>query len=159
MSSIIFPGSFDPITIGHVNLIKRAVAIFDEVNIVVVNNPYKKCLFTVDQRVTMIKKVASQIDGNISVDSHSGLIIDYCQDKQKFLLLRGLRNSTDLSYEHNMSIHNTILNEKIETICLLTHEGDFHISSSAVRELLLFGASVNHLVPKIILEDIKNADL
>jgi pantetheine-phosphate adenylyltransferase len=153
MSKIIFPGSFDPITKGHIDLIKRAESIFDEVIILITNNHMKNSLIPIDDKVELVK--CSLIENNIKqfeVAVTSKMLVDFCHERDIFLILRGLRNTTDLSFEHNMSIHNQLLDSRIETICLLTKQNLFHVSSSAVRELIVYKKDINHLVPNCVSE-------
>ena len=148
MSKIIFPGSFDPITNGHIDLIKRAENLFDEVIILITNNHLKHSLIPIDDKVKLVKQALSESGiKQFEVAVTSDMLVDFCDERNIFLVLRGLRNTTDLSFEHNMSIHNQLLEPKIETICLLTKQNLLHVSSSAVRELVLYKRDISHLVP------------
>ncbi len=156
MNKIIFPGSFDPITNGHVDLIKRASIIFDEITIVVIDCSKKKTLINNSERVQLIEQVIeSENLKGVSVDTTKMMISKYCRENNNYLILRGLRNTSDLSFEHNMNMHNVILEPKIETICLLAKQENFHISSSAVREIYFFNGTVDHLVPKQVANKLK----
>ena len=148
MTNIIFPGTFDPFTKGHQDLVERASKIFDKVTIVCVINKKKNMMFSLKERVIIIEKSVEKLCvSNVEVVTHEGMIIDFCKMNKKYLILRGLRNNTDLGYEYNMSIHNDLLCDRTETICMLTNNNLFHISSSAVRELLDYGHfNISHLV-------------
>jgi pantetheine-phosphate adenylyltransferase len=151
MSKIIFPGSFDPITDGHIDLIKRAEKLFDEVIILITNNHKKKSLIPISDKVELVKCALIESDiKQFEVAVTNGMLVDFCHQRNIYLILRGLRNTTDLSFEHNMSIHNQLLDTRIETICLLTKQNLFHVSSSAVRELITYKKDINHLVPKCV---------
>lgn len=156
MKKVIFPGSFDPITKGHISLISRAQSLFDHIIVVVIENKNKQPMFNLDQRVTLVRLALAEAGlKDVSVMTHDGLIVDFCQQQEVYFLLRGLRNSTDLAYEHNMSIHNNILEPKIETVCLLTYQNYFHISSSAARELIMYKTTARHLLPNAVWSEIK----
>lgn len=148
MSKIIFPGSFDPITNGHIDLIKRAELVFEEVIILITNNHKKQSMIASNDKVNLVKNAL--IENGIKqfeVAVTNEMLVDFCHERDIYLILRGLRNTTDLSFEHNMSIHNQLLDPRIETICLLTKQNLFHVSSSAVRELVLYKKDISHLVP------------
>lgn len=153
MNKIIFPGSFDPITLGHVDLIKRANEVFEEVIILVAANTNKNNFFSIDKRIKVIEKVIQREKlNNVKVEKTNKMLVDFCEQKQIFLILRGLRNETDLAYETNMANHNQIINPKIEVICLITKPDKMHISSSAVREISSYNHSITHLVPVEVVE-------
>ncbi len=149
---LIFPGSFDPLTLGHLNIIKRIDALCMHVTIVVTHNKNKTPFMDPNVRVELIKKVLeSEGLDDIDVDLHDGFIVDYCRDKNINTIIRGLRNSSDLIYEQNMYSHNKLLNNNIETMCLFTDRELSHISSSDVREIWKFKKfECRHLVPKDI---------
>jgi pantetheine-phosphate adenylyltransferase len=148
MSKIIFPGSFDPITIGHIDLIKRIAKIYDEVTIAVLVNKNKDGFLDIDTRVKLVEGAITE-EGikNIKVKSSNKLLVDFCEEENNYLVLRGLRNTTDLALEQNMYTNNLKLDEKIEFLCLLTRPELSHISSTSVREILNYSKKIQHLVP------------
>ena len=150
----IFAGSFDPITNGHLDLIERASKLFDELQIGVLYNPNKKGLFTFEERVKLIEDCTKHID-NIKVVSFDGLLVDYCEQNNIQTLVRGIRNSADVEYELQMAHMNRELNSNIETIILPTTTKYSYVSSSLIKELLKFGANIENLVPKVIVEELK----
>lgn len=150
----IFAGSFDPITNGHLDIICRASKLFDELQIGVLNNPNKKGLFSFDERVKLIEKSTSHLN-NIKVVTFDGLLINYCQENGIGALVRGVRSGADVDYELQMAHMNRELNPDIETIILPSCTKYSFISSSLIKEVLLFDADIKNLVPKIVLEELK----
>ncbi|MCK9162919.1 MAG: pantetheine-phosphate adenylyltransferase [Bacteroidales bacterium] len=151
----IFPGSFDPITKGHESVVLRALTLFDDVIIAIGENSSKKGFFPIQQRLSWIRKTFEDYP-NVKVEAFSSLLVDFCKEKQAKYILRGLRNSIDFQYERNIALINQELNSDIETIFLLTKPEDTAISSSFVREILLFGGDVTKFIPsKITIEPIK----
>lgn len=132
------PGSFDPPTNGHINIVERGLRIFDHVTVAVAASRSKKALFEPEERVEMLKKLFKN-QPNVEVDSFEGLLVDYCRRKKIHTILRGIRTVSDYEYELQMSLANRILNPDIETIFMMT-EGRFsHISSSIIKEVISFG--------------------
>lgn len=150
----IFAGSFDPITNGHLDIICRASKLFDELQIGVLNNPNKKGLFSFDERVKLIEKSTSHLN-NIKVVTFDGLLINYCQENGIGALVRGVRSGADVDYELQMAHMNRELNPDIDTIILPSCTKYSFISSSLIKEVLLFDADIKNLVPKIVLEELK----
>jgi pantetheine-phosphate adenylyltransferase len=153
----LYPGSFDPITLGHVDIIERGAKLFDKVIVVISCNPNKKPLFSVEKRIQQIIECTNHL-ANVEVDSFLGLTVNYAQSKQAQVLLRGLRALSDFEGELQMAHTNKTLWEGIETIFLATSNEYSFLSSSVVKEIARFGGSVNHLVPKNVAEDLKNAE-
>ena len=152
MRKAIYPGSFDPITTGHVDIIKRAAAQFDELTVAVLNNPEKSPLFSVEERVNMIKEAVKDIP-NVKVDSFSGLLIEYAKAHDIRVSVRGLRTASDFEYELPVAQFNDRLSHgEVETCFLATRPQYAHISSSAVREIARFHGDIKGLVPDCILE-------
>lgn len=150
MSKIaVYPGSFDPITNGHVDIIKRAIKMFDQLIVLVAYNPEKQFLFTVDERVEMIREVVKDL-GNIKVDSTPGLLVDYVKQSGANIILRGLRALSDFEYEFQLALMNRRLNRDIETVFLMTGYKWFYVSSSIIKEAAGHGGSVKGMIPDIV---------
>lgn len=149
----IYPGSFDPITLGHIDLIKRSSILFEKVIVAVLKNPNKTPLFTVEKRVSQIQECTQNIP-NIEVDSFSGLTVEYAKQKQAGVLLRGLRVMSDFEQELQMAHINKTLENKIETVFLATNTELSFVSSSVVKEIAKFGGSIEHLVTSNIAKDL-----
>jgi len=149
----IYAGSFDPITLGHLDLINRSSILFDQIIVAVLKNPNKKPLFTIEKRIQQIKDCTKNIS-NVEVDSFSGLTVEYAKMKQAGVLLRGLRVMSDFEQELQMAHINKTLENKIETIFLATNTELSFISSSVVKEIAKFGGSVEHLVTPNIAQDL-----
>ena len=152
MSKIaVCPGSFDPITYGHLDIIKRGATVFDKVYIGVLNNSSKSPLFSVDERIELIKDVTKHID-NVEVDSFSGLLVDYARAKGAKAILRGLRAVSDFEYEMQITSMNRILDEKIETFFIMTNNQFSFLSSSIVKEVAQYRGDISELVPPTVEE-------
>lgn len=149
----IYPGSFDPITLGHLDIIQRSCRLFEEVIVVVLRNPNKSPLFTVPERISQIRTSTQHLP-NLRVDSYDGLTVEYARSRQAQVLLRGLRVLSDFEKELQMAHTNKTLSEQIETVFLATSNEYSFLSSSLVKEIAKFGGSVDHLVPKHVAEDI-----
>ncbi|MBD1380967.1 pantetheine-phosphate adenylyltransferase [Metabacillus arenae] len=147
MASIaVCPGSFDPITYGHLDIIKRGAKVFDKVYICVLNNSSKNPLFTVDERCDLIKQVTSSIP-NVEVEMFKGLLVDYAQSKNASAILRGLRAVSDFEYEMQITSMNRVLDEKIETFFMMTNNQYSFLSSSIVKEIAKYHGEISELVP------------
>lgn len=149
----IYPGSFDPITFGHLDIIQRGARVFDRVIVAVLRNPDKSPLFTVEQRVEQIRRCTQKIP-NVEVDSFVGLTVDYAKLKNARVLLRGLRAVSDFEKELQMAHTNETLWDEIETVFLATSNEYSFLSSSVVKEIAKFGGCVAHLVPQEVVVDI-----
>lgn len=149
----IYPGSFDPITFGHLDIIRRGAKLFDRVIVAVLRNPNKTPLFTVQQRLDQIRLAAADLP-NVEVDSFEGLTVTYAQMRGATALLRGLRAVSDFEMELQMAHTNTTLSTHIETVFLATSNEYSFLSSSVVKEIARFGGPIDHLVPKHVAEDI-----
>ncbi|MHB8137588.1 MAG: pantetheine-phosphate adenylyltransferase [Smithellaceae bacterium] len=143
----IYPGSFDPITNGHVDIIKRGLRIFDEIIVLVANNMSKTSLFSVEERCQFIREVFKDYKG-IRVDSHDGLLIDYLKISGASTILRGMRALSDFEYEFQMALMNRRQTKKIETIFLMSGFRWFYTSSKLIKEVASLGGSVRGLVPE-----------
>ncbi len=153
-SQVIYPGSFDPPTNGHISLIHRALQLFDKVIVAVVGNPKKSPLFTAEERCALIKEA---IGGNprVEVDAFEGLLVDYARLKKIPVVMRGLRAVSDFEYEFQMANMNRKLDSSLETVFVMTGEDYFYISSQLVREVAALGGDVAGLVPPCVLPKLK----
>lgn len=151
----ICPGSFDPITNGHLDIIRRGAKIFDEVIVAVFNNASKSPLFTVEERIALIRKATDDM-ANIRVDSCSGLLVDYATEVKAQTILRGLRAVSDFEYELQITSMNRKINEEIETFFMMTNNQYSFLSSSMVKEAAKYQADVSDLVPSAVAEALKN---
>ena len=162
MSTVaVVPGSFDPVTLGHLDVIERAAGLFDEVHVVVVHNPGKAALFPIAQRVTLLEQSLSQgkIAGNVVVTSWSvGLLVDYCTDVGATVLVKGVRSQVDVTYETPMAIVNRNL-AGIETVFLLPDPAHAHVSSSLVRQVASLGGDVSPYVPAAVADYLAKTEL
>jgi pantetheine-phosphate adenylyltransferase len=149
----IYPGSFDPITLGHLDIIERGSGLFEQIIVAVLCNPSKQPLFSVEKRLEQIRHCTQHLT-NVTVDSFNGLTVDYAKQKQATVLLRGLRVLSDFEKELQMAHTNQTLWDGVETVFLATAKEYSFLSSSIVKEIAKFGGSVDHLVPPSILADI-----
>ncbi|GKU82362.1 pantetheine-phosphate adenylyltransferase [Niallia sp. NCCP-28] len=152
MASIaVCPGSFDPITYGHLDIIKRGAKVFGQVSICVLNNSSKKPFFTVEERLALIKEVTKDIP-NVTVNSYEGLLIDYAKSIQANAIIRGLRAVSDFEYEMQITSMNRVLSEEIETFFIMTNNQYSFLSSSIVKEVSKYNGDISELVPKVVEE-------
>jgi len=150
----IYPGSFDPITNGHLDIITRSAKLFDKLIVAVLSNPRKTALFTVDERIEMIRESVKDID-NIEIDSFSGLLIDFARLKKAKVIVKGLRAVSDFEYELQMALMNNKLDSEIETVFIMTSSKYSFLSSSIIKEVSSFGGCVRGLVPPIVEKRLK----
>lgn len=152
MKKAIYPGSFDPPTLGHLDIIKRAASVCDELTVSILNNIEKKPLFSVEERVKMLEEATKDIP-NIKIDSFSGLLVDYAKENDIHVAIRGLRAITDFEYELQVAQTNRILSkEKLDTMFLITSLEYSYLSSSGVKEMARFGGDISMCVPEFIMD-------
>ncbi len=150
----IYPGTFDPVTYGHIDLIKRAREIFPDITVAVAHNRYKNPLFSAEERVQMLKKATKGIKG-IEVVEFDGLVVDYARRKGSIVLIRGLRMISDFEYEFQMALTNRKLSSDVETIFLMPHESYSYLSSKLLKEAASLGASLSNFVPSFVEKALK----
>lgn len=150
MNRALYPGSFDPMTLGHLDIIQRASLMFDELIVAVLNNSEKTALFSVDERVKILTEATKDMK-NVRVDSFSGLTVDYCLQNNLHIMIRGLRAVTDFEYELQIAQTNRkISDNKVDTVFLTTDLQYSYLSSSTVKEIARYGGDVSHSVPDYV---------
>ncbi|NLD36380.1 MAG: pantetheine-phosphate adenylyltransferase [Desulfatiglans sp.] len=150
----IYPGTFDPLTNGHISIIKRALKIFDKLVVAILVNPNKTPLFTLEERISMLKEIFRD-EANIEIDSFNGLLVDYAVKKNANIVVRGLRALSDFEYEFQMALMNRKLNRDIQSVFLMTDYKWFYISSTIIKEAARCGGDIKGLVPPIVNEKLK----
>lgn len=150
MRTAIFPGSFDPVTLGHTEIVERATALFDRVIVAIGVNSNKTGFFSLEERLEMLNLCFAKMT-NVEVQSYSNLTVDYAKSLDAKFLLRGLRTGQDLDYERPIALINRHMDNELETVFLITSGAHSHISSTLVREVIKYGRNVNGLVPNAIL--------
>ncbi len=145
----VYPGSFDPLTNGHLDIIKRAAKSFEHLFVVVFDNSAKKCLFSVEERVAMIREAVGDIP-NVTVDSSSGLLVDYAKKRGAGVIVKGLRAVSDFDYEFKMALMNKKLSPELETFFMMTSLKYLYLSSSLVKEVASYGGCIKDLVPPTV---------
>lgn len=149
MKVAVYPGSFDPITSGHLDIIERAARLFDRVVVAVIHNPDKKPRFTFNQRISMIRQSVPHCR-NVSVDSFDGLLVDYVRQQKGCAVVRGLRAVSDFDYEFQMALTNRRMAQEIETVFLMTDYRYSYLSSSFVKQIASHGGDITGLVPAVV---------
>lgn len=149
-----YPGSFDPVTYGHLNIIERSLQIFDRVVVAVLDNPSKQTLFTMEERMHMIRESTAQCHG-VDVDSFQGLLMDYMANREACVVVRGLRAVSDFEYEFQMALMNRKLNRKVQTIFLLPSLKYIFTSSSIIKQVTRFGGNAAEFVPPVVCRMLK----
>jgi pantetheine-phosphate adenylyltransferase len=155
MNIWICPGSFDPVTKGHIDIITRASKMCDKLIVAIGENLRKSNVFTIEERLGFLRKSLAGMP-NVEVDSFTGLLIDYVRSKKAICIVKGLRAVSDFEYEMQMAFLNKRMDENIETVFLMTNINYSFLSASAVRELALHGGSIEGLVPECIIDDVKS---
>lgn len=154
MTTVVCPGSFDPVTLGHLDIIRRSAQLFDDVIVCVVANPNKQGTFTIDERKALIEEVCSDLPG-VRVDSFYGLLVDYCREQGATAVIKGLRDSTDYDYELPMAHMNRSI-AGVDTVFLPTRADLAFVSSSLCREVTRLGGDVSHLLPDPVARALKD---
>lgn len=155
MRIAVYPGSFDPITNGHLDIVKRAARLYDKLIIGVLNNASKKPLFSAEERKYMIDEVTKDIS-NVSCDIFSGLLVDFAKQNEASVIVKGLRTVADFEYEFQMALLNKALNPEYETMFMMTNTKYSYISSSMVKEVAKYNGDLDGLVPQIVISKIKD---
>jgi|SRR5690606_23273759 len=150
MRIAVFPGSFDPITNAHVDIVERARALFDKIYVAIGTNTTKKGFFSPDERLAIVKSVFSSYHGIVEAVGFNGLTIDFCREVGARFILRGMRNANDFEFEKAIALNNAALAPDIESVFLVSSSGLSHISSTIVREIIVNNGNVNQLVPKAV---------
>ena len=151
----VYPGTFDPITNGHLSIVNRALKIFDKLVLAILNNPQKTPLFSLDERKMMISEALKQKADRIEIDSFEGLLVDYVVKKKSNVIVRGLRALSDFEYEFQMALMNRKLNRDVQSVFLMTDYKWFYISSTIIKEAASFGGDISGLVPEIACRELK----
>jgi pantetheine-phosphate adenylyltransferase len=154
MTIAVCSGSFDPVTYGHLDIITRGAKVFDKVIVAVLVNSKKTSLFSVEERVDLLRQVTADLD-NVEVDSFQGLLIEYMKNRGAQVIIRGLRAVSDFEYEMQVASINKKLNEEVETFFMMTNNQYSYLSSSIVKEVASFKASVSDLVPPVVEQALK----
>lgn len=149
----VYPGSFDPVTLGHTDIIERSAKVFERLVVLIVENPDKRVSFSLEERRALIEKVTSHMD-NVSIDTHHGLLIDYLRSYDYRIIIKGLRAISDFDYEFQMALTNKKLAEEIETMFMMTRAEYAFLSSSVVKIVGPMGGDISGMVPAAIKEDI-----
>ena len=152
--TVVYPGTFDPITNGHLSIVNRALKIFDKLIIAILNNPFKAPLFSLEERIDMIQKSLKELT-NVEVDSFDGLLVDYVVKKNSNVILRGLRALSDFEYEFQMALMNRKLNREVQSVFLMTDYKWFYTSSTIIKEAAGLGGDISGLVPALVNEKLK----
>lgn len=145
----VYPGTFDPVTNGHIDIIKRGLTMFDELIVAILHNPAKKTLFTVNERLDLLEK-SLEGTSNVKVDTFSGLTVDYVAKKKANIILRGMRATSDFEYEFQLALMNRRLNKDVQTVFLMTGLRWIFTSSSIIKEAARFGGDINGMVPTVV---------
>jgi pantetheine-phosphate adenylyltransferase len=155
VTKAIYPGSFDPLTFGHIDIVERSVRLFDRVVVAIITNPAKDPLFTVEERCDIIDKVLRKKFPTVEVDVFHGLLVDYVQEKKAQVIVRGIRAVTDYEYEFQMALMNRRLAPGVETVFMMPAEQYSYLSSRLVKEIASLGGSVEGLVPQQVEKRLK----
>ncbi|MDT3697356.1 MAG: pantetheine-phosphate adenylyltransferase [Ignavibacterium sp.] len=155
MKRVIYPGTFDPVTYGHIDIVKRAVDLFDEVFITVAINPSKQPLFTTQERVDMLRESLKEFSNKVIIDSFDGLLVEHAKKVGAIAIVRGLRQISDFEFEFQMALMNRKLSGDITTIFLMPHERYTYLNSTVIRNLASLKADISNFVPSNVQEALK----
>ncbi len=150
----IYPGSFDPLTYGHLNIIERGRLLFDKLIVAVAHNTAKKTFFEFEERVEILREILKDVK-DVEVDGFQGLLVDYAVRKNATVILRGIRTVSDFEYEFQMALANKMLNPSLETVFMMTDAKYSYLSSTLIKEIVHFGGSVTSMVPPLVEEKLK----
>jgi pantetheine-phosphate adenylyltransferase len=150
----IYPGSFDPVTNGHMDIIERGLTLFDKIIVTILENPAKKSLFTISERIALLEESLKDM-GNIEIASYGGLLVDYAVKRDAQAILRGMRAVSDFEYEFQMALMNRKLNRDVQTVFLMTGLRWIFTSSSIIKEAVQFGGDIESMVPPVVYEKLK----
>jgi pantetheine-phosphate adenylyltransferase len=148
----IYPGTFDPVTYGHIDIIERACKLFDEVTVAILVNPGKTPMFPVSERVELLREVLNARFDKVAVDTFDGLLVDYALSKGASAIVRGIRAISDYEYELQMALMNRRLKPQVETVFLMSAQENSYLSSRLVKEVFSLGGTINGLVPDLVIE-------
>jgi pantetheine-phosphate adenylyltransferase len=148
----IYPGTFDPVTNGHLDIIERACKLFDEIIVAILVNPGKNPMFTLEERVEILNEVLNSRFPQVRVDTFDGLLVDYAARQQAHAVVRGIRAISDYEYELQMALMNRRLNPAVETVFMMSHEDYSYVSSRLIKEVFILGGVVDGLVPELVIE-------
>lgn len=157
-TKVVYPGTFDPLTYGHLDIIRRAANMFGEVTVLLAQNLSKNTYFTLEERTVMIKDAIKDmnIDKNVHVDSYHGLLVEYCKQNDITVIVRGIRPLVDFEYEFEMAMTNRELSSNIETVFILTDQKYFYLRSSLIKDLATLGGDISNKVPPNVYQSIRN---
>jgi len=150
----IYPGSFDPMTMGHLNIVKRSLEVFDQVIVSVLRHPEKQAMFTVEERVAMMREILAG-EARVEIESFDGLLVDYVRRRGSHTVIRGLRAVQDFEYEFQMTMMNRRLAPDIDTVFMMTDEEYFYIASRTVKEVAALGGDISGLVPEVVAREMR----
>ena len=150
----IYPGSFDPVTNGHIDIVERGLKLFDKLIVSILYNPKKEYLFSLEERLEMLKDCLKKFKG-VEIDSFDGLLVDYAASRKAHAILRGLRAMSDFEYEFQMALMNRRLNREVQTVFLMTGLRWIFTSSSIIKEAIQFGGNIDGMVPKLVQKKLK----
>jgi pantetheine-phosphate adenylyltransferase len=155
MKKAIYPGSFDPVTFGHLDVIKRALALFDLLIVAVAEDSGKQSLFTAEERVDLLKESTKDLGENILIESFKGLLVDYMKSNNIKFIIRGLRAISDFEHELQLATINRKIDSDVDTVFLMTNEDYFFLNSSIVKEIARLGGNVEKFVPKVVADKLR----